>query len=234
MVNECVRRGIPVAPTYGLTEASSQVATMRPEDAAARPSSAGRPLLPVECVSSAKTAPSVPRTRRARCPARADADGGLLTAVQTRRRRALRGGWFHTGDFGYQDAAGYLYVVDRRDDIIVTGGENVYPAEVEQAIETHPSVAEAGVFAQTDTLWGQSVTAAVSLREGASLTAEELQDYCRTWLAGYKVPRAVFITGPLPRNASGKLLRRELRASLEGAALRTRLSSVGAHLHVHP
>ncbi|MGE0059714.1 MAG: class I adenylate-forming enzyme family protein, partial [Dehalococcoidia bacterium] len=125
---------------------------------------------------------------------------------------AIRDGWLHSGDAGYLDDDGYLYVIDRRDDLIVTGGENVYPAEVESVLSTHPAVREAGVFALIDPTWGQSVAAAVVLREGVELlTAEAVRVFCRERLAAYKAPRDVFFTNELPRTASGKLLRRELR-----------------------
>lgn len=124
--------------------------------------------------------------------------------------------WLHTGDAGYLDRDGYLYVLDRRDDLIVSGGENVYPAEVESALLAHRLVVEAGVVGVRDDVWGHRVIAFVHLAErpGMPIDAmtEELRTHCRTLLAGYKVPREIrFTSEPLPRTASGKLRRVELR-----------------------
>ncbi len=149
--------------------------------------------------------------------------GPTLTAGYYKRPEAtaaaIRDGWLHTGDFGYVDGDGYLYVIDRRDDVIVSGGENVYPAEVEAALASHPAVREAGVFGVADAKWGQQVTAAVSLRPAAAASEEELRAYCRGRLAGYKVPKAIAFVAELPRNAAGKLLRRELRRMAEEGLL---------------
>lgn len=125
---------------------------------------------------------------------------------------ALRGGWMHTGDMGYRDERGYLHLVDRRNDKIVTGGENVFPTEVEDVILRHPSVAEVAVIGVPDTTWGEAVAAVVVVRDGAQATDAEIVLHCRDFLAGYKVPKQVrFAADPLPRTATGKLLRRELR-----------------------
>jgi len=121
------------------------------------------------------------------------------------------GGWLRTGDLGYLDDEGFLYVVDRRDDLIVSGGENVYPAEVEAVLREHPAVDEVGVIGVPDAEWGQAVAAAVKIRPGAQLTAEELVDFCRPRLARYKIPSQFRFVDALPRNATGKLLRRTLR-----------------------
>jgi O-succinylbenzoic acid--CoA ligase len=123
---------------------------------------------------------------------------------------ALRNGWLHTGDIGYLDEEGYLYVLDRRDDLIVSGGENVYPAEIEAVLEAHTAVLEAGVFGVEDERWGRVPVAVVVLREPSSVTAEDLLAFCRERLARYKLPKRIEFARGLPRNAAGKLLRREL------------------------
>jgi len=123
----------------------------------------------------------------------------------------IRDGWLHTGDLGYFDADGYLFVLDRRTDLIVSGGENVYPAEVEAVLLAHPAVDEAGVVGMPDGEWGQVVVAAVRPSVGATLDSDELLEFCRARLARYKVPREIKFVVELPRNASGKLLRRVLR-----------------------
>jgi long-chain acyl-CoA synthetase len=125
---------------------------------------------------------------------------------------AFRNGFFRTGDVGYQDAAGYFYIVDRVKDMIITGGENVYSGEVEAVIAEHPAVREVAVFGLPDPQWGELVAACVVLKPGACLTADELIQYCRVHLAKYAIPRHVeFSDTALPRNSSGKVLKRVLR-----------------------
>lgn len=125
---------------------------------------------------------------------------------------AFSDGMFRTGDVGYQDAEGFFYIMDRRKDMIVTGGENVYSAEVEAVIYQHPAVREAAVFGVPDANWGELVMAIVGLKPGSSLSAEELISFCRQSLANFKVPRRIeFTTSELPKSGSGKILKRVLR-----------------------
>lgn len=195
LLERAAAAGVPVVQTYGLTETASQVVTLAPEDALRKLGSAGKPLMGSEIKVSADgeiwvNGPSV--------------SPGYVN-------HPPRDGWLHTGDLGRLDDDGYLYVLDRRDDLIVSGGENVYPAEVEAALLAHPAIAEAGVIGVPDEQWGRRVTGVVVLRPGVSATADELVAFCRQQLAGYKVPRHVEFRTVLPRNAAGKLLRRELR-----------------------
>jgi long-chain acyl-CoA synthetase len=123
---------------------------------------------------------------------------------------ALVDGWYHTGDLGYQDDDGFVYLVDRAKDMIVTGGENVYSSEVEDALYRHPAVLEAAVFGVPDDRWGEAVQAVVVPR--SAITAAELIDHCRPLIAGYKVPKRIEVrTEPLPKSGAGKILKRELR-----------------------
>jgi acyl-CoA synthetase (AMP-forming)/AMP-acid ligase II len=124
---------------------------------------------------------------------------------------ALKDGWYHSGDVGYLDADGYLYIRDRLKDMIVSGGENVYPAEVERALAEHPAVADVAVFGVPDPRWGEAVKAAVVLRPGRQADADELIAFARGRIAGYKCPKSVDFMDGLPRNATGKLLKRVLR-----------------------
>ena len=134
---------------------------------------------------------------------------------------ALRGGFFHTGDIGHQDKDGYFYIVDRAKDMIVSGGENIYSGEVEAAIYEIPQVKEAAVFGIPDEKWGELVAAAVVLRPGTNLSAEELKQFCKTKIASYKVPRHIeFITEELPKSGSGKILKRVLREKYWAGQLR--------------
>ena len=195
LLEECAGRGLPVVQTYGLTEAASQVATLAPEDALRKLGSAGKPLMPTEL----------------------RIDGGeILVRGPTvspgywNHRTEREDGWLRTGDLGRLDDEGYLYVLDRREDLIVSGGENVYPAEVEAVLLAHPLVEEAAVVGRADQRWGAVPIAFVRAR--GEVSSEELLSFCRARLAGYKVPGAIRLVDALPRNAAGKLLRRELPA----------------------
>jgi acyl-CoA synthetase (AMP-forming)/AMP-acid ligase II len=124
---------------------------------------------------------------------------------------ALRGGWMHTGDAARMDDEGFVYIQDRLKDMIVSGGENIYPREIEDVLFKHPAVADAAVIGVPDAQFGEAVKAVVVLRAGAHATESELVDHCRAQLAGYKRPRTVDFIAELPRNPSGKVLKRELR-----------------------
>ncbi len=190
-LEEAVGRGASVVQTYGLTEACSQVTTLGPADAKRKLGSAGRPLLTTHLrIKDGEILVQGPTV----APGCADADG-----------------WLHTRDLGRIDEEGFLYVQDRIDDLIVTGGENVVPAEVEQVLLRHPEVADAAVIGRDDPEWQQAVTAVVVLRGDTELPTEELRRHCAEVLAGYKVPKRIEIASALPRTPSGKLLRRALR-----------------------
>ena len=126
-------------------------------------------------------------------------------------RETLINGWLHTGDMGTYDEKGYVYIVDRKRDMIISGGENIYPREVEETIYQHPSVLEAAVIGIPDPYWVEKVHAVVTLKEGASLTEQELIDFCKQTLARYKAPKSVEFVDALPKNPAGKILKRELR-----------------------
>lgn len=201
--------GFPVCPTYGLTEATSQVATAAPPapGAVASASLVALPGIELRIVADD-------------CDVPAGAAGEIAVHGPTVMRgylndptataHALRNGWLYTGDVGYLDAAGNLHVLDRRDDLVISGGENVYPAEVEAALLEHPAVADAGVAGVPDADLGARVVAWVVLEPGEAADAGALEDFCRTRLAGYKLPRETRFVHALPRNAAGKLERRRL------------------------
>lgn len=123
----------------------------------------------------------------------------------------IQDGWFHTGDMGYVDERGFLYIYDRKRDMIITGGENVYPAEVENILYSHPAIADVAVIGVPDKHWGEAVKAVAVLKPGAILTAEELIAHARGKVAGFKIPKSVDFVDDLPRNATGKVLRRLIR-----------------------
>lgn len=222
LLEACAERGIPVVQTYGMTETASQVVTLPPHEALRKLGSAGKPLFPVEL----RIAPLADETGAAdgkeRVPSGAATAVGEIvirgpnvTAGYFNRpeetARAIRDGWLHTGDLGYLDDEGFLYVLDRRKDLIISGGENVYPAEVEAVLLSHPSVAEAGVIGRADPRWGQVPVAFIRVKDGETWDEEALKQHCRKQLAAYKVPVRIYAVPALPYNASGKLMRRELR-----------------------
>jgi len=125
-----------------------------------------------------------------------------------------REGWFHTGDLGYCDEDGFLYIIDRVKDMVLTGGENVYPAEVEGALFQHPAVADVAVVGVPDERWGEAVVAVAVVKENATLTLEDLRDVAGRSLARYKLPIRLEVIDALPRNPAGKVLKYELRAQL--------------------
>jgi len=185
-------QGVPVSLTYGLSESCSQATTTPVAAIGGAPSTAGPALF---CT----------RLRIAE-------DGEILVAGPTVAPASVAtDGWLHTGDLGALDARGRLSVTGRKADTIVSGGENVAPAEVEAVLEAHPQVLEAAVLGRLDPRWGESVTAIVVTRAGEQLDVEQLRAHCASALAPYKVPKQfVAASEPLPRTRSGKLLRREL------------------------
>jgi acyl-CoA synthetase (AMP-forming)/AMP-acid ligase II len=130
--------------------------------------------------------------------------------------QALKQGWFYTGDMGWFDDEGYLYLADRKKDMIISGGENVYPSEVEKILFQHPSVADCTIIGLPDPEWGEKVTAVVVLQPGEQENPEQLTQFCRASLAGYKCPKVVHFVEDLPRNPSGKVLKNDLRRELVG------------------
>ncbi len=190
-LQKAIAQGATVVQTYGLTETCSQVTTLAPEDAARKLGSAGRPLLTTHLrILDGEILVQGPTV----APGRADAEG-----------------WLHTGDLGHIDEEGFLYVKDRIDDLIVSGGENVVPAEVEEVLLRHPEVADAAVVGREDPEWQQAVTAIVVLEVGSAVTPDDLRRHCGESLADFKVPKRVELASALPRTPSGKLMRRALR-----------------------
>jgi acyl-CoA synthetase (AMP-forming)/AMP-acid ligase II len=120
-------------------------------------------------------------------------------------------GWLHTGDMGYYDERGFIYISDRKKDMIITGGENVYPREVEDVLYRHPAVLEAAVIGTPDDVWVERVHAVVALKEGHEASAEEIINFCKGQLARYKAPRSVEFVDALPKSSQGKILKREIR-----------------------
>ena len=191
---------------YGMSEAAVSSASL--EEQLARPGTVGRPLPGVEIrIESGELLVRGEHAVMKRYFNRPQADA-----------QAFREGWFCTGDLARLDADGYLYIVDRKKDMVVTGGYNVYSKEVEQALALHPDVADAAVVGVPDGLYGEAVAAFIELRPGARLEAQAVVEHCRAHLAGYKKPRHVIFVASLPRNSVGKVLKTELRQRIRMAA----------------
>ncbi len=214
LLERCAAQGVPVVQTYGMTETASQAVTLAPADALRKLGSAGQPLLPLELRIEAEGRAATTGEVGEIC-----VRGPMVTVGYHARPEAtaaaLRDGWLHTGDLGYLDPEGYLYVVDRRSDLIISGGENVYPAEIEAALLAHPAVAEAGVVGVADPRWGQVPVAWIVPRAEAAPDVAALLAFCRERLAAYKMPRRIIVAAELPRTASGKLRRAALRERLD-------------------
>lgn len=198
----------PVFQSYGMTETSSQIVTLSPPDALKKIGSAGKPLVPAQLQIDHPDDNPVGEIY---------VKGPMVTHGYFNNEAAteqkIRNGWLATGDLGYLDEDGFLYVVDRRNDLIISGGENVYPSEVESVLSGMEQVAEIGVVGKRDENWGQ-VPVAFVVREG-HITAAEIMDYAAQHLAKYKHPKAIYFVDSLPRNASNKLIRGELKKLLE-------------------
>ena len=133
---------------------------------------------------------------------------------------AFRGGWFHTGDIGRMDEDGFMYLLDRKKDMVITGGENVYSSEVEAVLYQHPGVNEAAVVGVPDEKYGEALFAVIVPAPGAALDAEEMIAHCRERIGGYKIPRRMAFVDAMPKSAMGKILKTELRRIYGGGARR--------------
>ena len=211
LLEACVKKDIPVFQSYGMTETSSQIVTLSPEDSLQKLGSAGKPLFPSQLRIELENGESA----QAGMPGEIVVKGPNVTPGYLNRSEAteekIRDGWLYTGDIGYLDEQGFLYVKDRRSDLIISGGENIYPAELEAILLAHPDVMDAGVTGIEDKKWGQVPVAFIVKKKDTNLSGEELQRFCMERLAKYKLPKAFYFTEQLPRNAAKKLLRRKLR-----------------------
>ncbi|MEZ5289267.1 MAG: long-chain-fatty-acid--CoA ligase [Vicinamibacterales bacterium] len=222
LLREAVRAfGCQFAQLYGLTETAGAVCYLTPADHLrdddALLDSCGRPLPGVELRVVDEAGNDVPVGTPGEIVVRGRQIMRGYWPATDDRTSIFHGDWLRTGDVGVVDAAGYVYVRDRLKDMIITGGEKVYPAEVEQVLARHAAVADVAVFGLPDPQWGEAVACAVVPAPGASPDAEELRAFARQYLARYKVPSRVSVVPSLPRNAAGKVLKRELRE--RGASL---------------
>ncbi len=208
LLNAAAEAGMRVATTYGLTEAASQVATALPADAQRKPGSVGKPLMFTELRIVDTGGNNLPIGEIGEVLVRGPQVMTEYYGNPDATATALQDGWLHTGDVGYLDPDGDLFIVQRRRDIIISGGENIYPAEVEAVLRGHPAVVDACVVGLPDAEWGQRSAAAVQLHAGETLSQDALLTYSRAHLAGYKQPRTIRFVDALPQTASGKIARR--------------------------
>ena len=201
---------------YGLTEAAPGVTILKSKDFFRKPESVGKPLRSVEVVIKDEKDRVVPAGQVGEVVCRGpNVMQGYYKAPEA-TAAVLKKGWLHTGDMGFMDDEGFLYLAGRKKDIIISGGVNIYPAEVEKVLMQHPAVDEAAIIGIPDETWGEKVTAAVVLKKNHPGLEKEIIDFCRDRLAGFKCPRGVFFTTELPRNAAQKVLKKKLQRDILG------------------
>jgi long-chain acyl-CoA synthetase len=207
--------GCGLMQVYGLTETTGAITCLPPEDHderfAERLKSCGKAMTGIDIRVVDAGGKEMPTGEVGEIVTRSPQNMMGYWNQPEATKRAIRGDWFHTGDAGYLDKDGYIYIYDRVKDMIISGGENIYPAEVESALFSHPAVADVAVIGVPDDKWGESVKAIVVKKPGTDVSPEELMTFARERIAGYKVPSSVDFVTTLPRTPTGKILKRELR-----------------------
>ncbi|ACL05180.1 AMP-dependent CoA ligase/synthetase [Desulfatibacillum aliphaticivorans] len=206
------KKGVLFAQGYGMTETAPAISALRKEEALKKIGSCGKPLLHTEVkVVDAQNNELAPHEM-----GEVVVRGPIVMLEYWKRPEATANtivdGWMHTGDMGYFDEEGYLYLMDRKKDMYISGGENVYPAEVEDALMSNPKIADAGVIGVADEKWGEVGMAILVKTPGEDLSEDEVISWCREKLAGYKCPKKVAFVDELPRTMTGKILKKDLRA----------------------
>ena len=213
-------RGVSMQQGYGLTETAPGVSILAPEYALTKVGSSGCPSMFVEVkiVDSDGRVIEIPRAQGEILVRGPNVTKGYWGLPDATAKAIDKDGWLHTGDAGFFDEEGFLTVSDRIKDMIITGGENVYPAEIESQLMRHPAIAEIGVIGEPDDQWGERVVAVAALKPGALLTLEELNAFAEETVAHYKLPKRLEIVKALPRNATGKILKYQLRQTFANGA----------------
>ncbi len=213
------KQGTGFCQQYGQTETGPLTTILPPEDHVAdgpeeqvkRLASAGRPVLDYQVRIVDEAGGEVPRGEVGEIAVKSEAMMLGYWQLPEKTAEKMQDGWLLTGDMGYMDDDGYIYIVDRKDDLIISGGKNIYPREVEEALYEHPAVLEAVVVGVPDDYWGEAVKAVVALKPGAEADAEAIQEFAAEKLARYKAPKTLEVWEDLPKSATGKLLRRKVR-----------------------
>ena len=216
-MRQFAEKGIIIQQGFGMTETGPTVFIITKEDAVRKAGSVGKPVLHTRRVHHGpRTVPCWGRTRSGELCIR----GGNVTTGYWNRpdatAEAIVDGWLHSGDAAMVDDDGFYYIVDRWKDMFISGGENVYPAEIENVIYHHPAVAEVAVIGVPHPKWQEVGRAIVVVKSGHTLTEQEVIEFCQGKLAKYKIPKSVVFVDALPRTAAGKVLKRELREQLRG------------------
>jgi fatty-acyl-CoA synthase len=210
-------RNIPFQEGFGLTETAPFVSVLRNEDAVRKNGSIGLPAYHVSCRIVDPDDNDCPVGEVGELVVKGP---NVFVGYWNRpeeTKQAIRDGWFYTGDLARMDEEGFLYIVDRKKDMIISGGENIYPIEVEQVLYRHPAVLEAAVVGRADETWGEVPVAFVALKPGQSADPKEIIAFCEGKIARFKIPKEVFFVEALPRNATGKILKTVLRTQLTSA-----------------
>jgi len=214
LIERCLELNLPIMPTYGMTETASQITTLAAHEVKLKQGSSGLPLFgnQIRIVPLAHGVEDMPTSAIGEILVRgASVMGGYLNQPAS---NSLQDGWLYTGDLGYCDRDGYLYVVSRRSDLIISGGENIYPSEIESILLEHPAILEVCVVGISDREWGESVAAVIVTKVEISLA--EVRNFCeQKSLSRYKLPKSIHIWESLPKTASGKLLRQNIRDRLD-------------------
>jgi fatty-acyl-CoA synthase len=205
------RMGVLCQNLWGLTEMTGPGSHTTIEDVLEKPECAGKPYFNVDLRIVDFMGKEVPTGEMGEIIARGPNMMQGYWNLPEETAETIKEGWLYTGDMGRIDEQGYLYVIDRRKDMIVSGGENVYPAEIEKVIREMASVSDVSVIGIADAKWGETPKAYIEMKAGTTLTQKEIESFCRTKLAGYKVPRHVEFIDALPRNPTGKVLKKALR-----------------------
>jgi fatty-acyl-CoA synthase len=213
-------RDVSMQQGYGLTETAPMVSFLAPEFALAKVGSSGKPAIFVEVklVDAEGREVSEPGAKGEVLVRGPNVTTGYWNLPEATRAAIDEEGWFRTGDAAFYDEEGFIYICDRVKDMIITGGENVYPAEIESGLMRHPAIAEVAVIGEPDEKWGERVVAIAVLKPGHSLTIEELRSFAGEFLARYKLPSRLETVAALPRNATGKLLKYQLRETFAVAS----------------
>jgi long-chain acyl-CoA synthetase len=204
---------------YGQTETGPETTILRPEDhilegteaQLKRLASAGRPVLNYEVRIVDEKGNDIPVGEVGELIVRSESMTIGYWSLPEETAKTIQGGWLHTGDFARFDKEGYVYIVDRKHDMIISGGKNIYPREIEELLYRHEAILEAAVIGVPDGYWGESVKALVVLKEGMEASEEEIIDFCKDNLASYKKPRSVEFRKELPKSPTGKILKRVIR-----------------------
>jgi len=208
-------RGVPFCQGYGLTETSPFGTFLTPEWGIKKLGSAGQAAMHTYVrIVDDNNKPIASNERGEICIKGPNIMKGYWNRPEATAEAIDAEGWFHSGDVGYLDEDGFLFICDRLKDMVISGGENVYPAEVESVLFKHDAIAEVAVLGLPDEKWGEAVTAVAALHEGQELSLEELREFAQTQLAKYKLPLRLHIVDVLPRNPAGKVLKFKLKEEL--------------------